>query len=311
MNFFRPSLGIDSCCFVQLSVSYTLLMPAKLLDGRRVSDFLLTRVEKEVKAIKSQKITPKLVIILVGSSPASLSYIRQKEAAAKRVGVLYEQINLPLKTTTKTLVTLIEKLNKDKKVHGILVQLPLPKQIETPLVIRAIAPAKDVDGFGAYNLGKMFLSTDFEDLAPCTARGIIHLLEFYKINPAGRHIVVLGRSNIVGKPVSIMLLNRDATVTICHSKTKNLAAHTTQADILIAAVGRPKMINTKMIKRGAVIIDVGITKVENKLCGDVDFENVKKKASWITPVPGGVGPMTVACLISNLVRAAKRQTNNT
>lgn len=289
-------------------------MLARLLDGRLVSDFLLTRVSHEVKKLRKKKIFPKLVIILVGKNPASLSYIRQKEKATQRTGISYEHLNLRATITTKKLIVIIEKLNRNKTVHGILVQLPLPAHIETPLVLRAIDPAKDVDGFGAYNLGKMFLSTEFENLAPCTPRGIIRLLEYYKISPAGKRITIIGRSNIVGKPLAVMLINRDATVTVCHSKTKNLASHTRDADILIAAVGRPKMVKAGIVKTGAVVIDVGTTKVNNRpsrsLVGDVDFENIKQKASWITPVPGGVGPMTVACLMENVVRAAKRMKMN-
>lgn len=277
-----------------------------MLDGRLVSDFLLTRVSHEVKKLHKKKIFPKLVIILIGNNPASISYIRQKEKAAQRTGIRYDQLNLRETTTTKKLMAIIEKLNRDKTVHGILVQLPLPAHIETPLVLRAIDPAKDVDGFGAYNLGKAFLSMNFENLAPCTPRGIIRLLEYYRISPAGKAVTIIGRSNIVGKPLAVMLINRDATVTVCHSKTKNLASHTRDADILVAAVGRPKMVTASMVKKGAVVIDVGTTKVNNSLVGDVDFENVKQKASWITPVPGGVGPMTVACLMENVVRAARR-----
>lgn len=283
-------------------------MSAKILDGRLVSDFLLREVSHEIKKLKIKKISPKLVIILVGNNPSSLSYIRQKELAAHKSGILYSQKNLPSSVTTKKLISLIEKLNKDKTVHGILVQLPLAPHIAVPLVIRAIDPMKDVDGFQAYNLGKMFLASEFEDLAPCTARGIVRLLEYYKISPAGKAVTIVGRSNIVGKPIAVMLINRDATVTVCHSKTKNLKKYTQQADILIAAVGKPRMITADMVKKGAVVIDVGVTKVENKLAGDVDFEKVKKRTAFITPVPGGVGPMTVACLMENVVRAAKRLT---
>lgn len=283
-------------------------MSARLLDGRLVSDFLLTRVGREVKNLNKKHIHPKLVIILAGNHPASLSYIRQKEKAAILTGIRYEQINISPKTSTKKLISVIEKLNRDRSVHGILVQLPLPSHIEAPLIIRAIDPAKDVDGFGAYNLGKMFLAPEFEHLAPCTPKGILQLLEFYKISPAGKSVTIVGRSNIVGKPLAVMLINRDATVTVCHSKTKNLAQRCQEADILVAAVGRPRMITANMVKKGAIVIDVGVTKVENKLVGDVDFDRVKQKAAWITPVPGGVGPMTVACLMENVVRAASRIT---
>lgn len=278
-------------------------MTATLLDGRLVSDLLLKEVNHKVSALKKRKIAPKLVIILVGDNPASLSYIRQKSNAAQKTGITCEVKNLPEKTTTKNLVSLIEKLNKDKKTHGILVQLPLPKHIETPLIIRAIDPKKDVDGFNAYNLGKMFLSLDFEKLAPCTPSGIIKLLEHYKISPAGKNVTIVGRSNIVGKPLAVMLINRDATVTVCHSKTKDLARHTKQADILVAAVGRPNFIKAAMVKVGAIVIDVGVNKVDGKLVGDVDFKAIAKKASYITPVPGGIGPMTVACLMDNVVKS--------
>lgn len=281
-------------------------MFSHLLDGRLVSDSLLKEVSREVQKLAKKRIKPKLVIILVGENPASLSYIRQKRLAAERTGIQEELIQLSSKTTTQKLIALIEKLNKDKTVHGILVQLPLPVHMDAPLVIRAITPMKDVDGFGAYNLGKMFLAAEFENLAPCTPRGIIQILEYYKISPVGKHAVIVGRSNIVGKPLAVMLINRDATVTVCNSKTKNLADFTRQADILVAAVGRPKMITANMVKKGAIVIDVGVTKVENRLVGDVDFENVKRKASWLTPVPGGVGPMTVACLMKNVMRAARR-----
>lgn len=279
---------------------------SRVLDGRLVSQFLLRGVSHEVKRLKRKKITPKLVIILVGDNPASLSYIRQKEKAAKKTGIAYMQKNLDVRVNTEKLVSLITRLNRDPSVHGILIQLPLPPHIASPLVMRAIDPAKDVDGFHAYNLGKMFLSPQFEHLAPCTPSGIIKLLEFYKISLAGKTVTIVGRSNIVGKPLAIMLLNRDATVTVCHSKTKRLSEYTQRADILVAAVGKPKMIRENMVKKGAIVIDVGVTKVNNQLVGDVDFERVKKKASWITPVPGGVGPMTVACLMENVVRAAKR-----
>lgn len=281
-------------------------MSAKILDGRLVSGFLLKQTKRSVKNLKQKRIRPKLCIILAGRDPASLSYIRQKEKAAQKTGIEYLQKNLPSKTTTKKLISIIEKLNKDKSVHGILVQLPLPRHISVPLVVHAIDSAKDVDGFHAYNLGKMFLSSEFEYLVPCTPAGIIKLLEYYKIPLTGKNAVVVGRSNIVGKPLAAMLINRDATVTVCHRKTRNLKKHTRSADILVVAAGKPKLIKASMVKCGAIVIDVGTTKVKNKLVGDVDFTKVSKKASYITPVPGGVGPMTVACLMMNVVRAAKR-----
>lgn len=285
-------------------------MSANILDGRLVSDFILKGVSRDVAKLKRRGVSPKLVIILVGKNPASLSYIKQKRLFAERVGMLYDQINLDEKITTEEIVAIIEKLNKDKKVHGILVQLPLPSHIKTPLVIKAIDPNKDVDGFQAYNLGKMFLSKEFENLAPCTARGIVRMLEYYKIPVGGADVTIVGRSNLVGKPLAVMLINRDATVTVCHSKTKSLAKNTSRAGILVVAVGKPKFVKAGMVAKGAVVIDVGTTKVADKLTGDVDFERVKKKAKWISPVPGGVGPMTVACLMENVVRAAKRLTTN-
>lgn len=281
-------------------------MSANILDGRLVSDSLLKKVKRRVTNLRRKGRRPKLVIILVGDNSASLSYIRQKALAAQKIGILCEQKNLPSLVTTQKLIRLIEELNRDASVHGILVQLPLPGHIHAPLVTRALNPQKDVDGFHAYNLGKMLLSLDFENMAPCTPKGILALLDFYRISLQGKHVVVIGRSNIVGKPLAIMLINRDATVTVCHSRTKNLAQYTRMADILMVAVGKPKMVKAAMVKKGAVVIDVGVSKVDNKLTGDVDFEGVMKKASWITPVPGGVGPMTVACLMENVVRAAKK-----
>jgi methylenetetrahydrofolate dehydrogenase (NADP+)/methenyltetrahydrofolate cyclohydrolase len=196
-------------------------------------------------------------------------------------------------------------------VNGILVQLPLPDHIYEPEIIKAISPYKDVDGFTAYNIGKMFISTDFEELAPCTPLGIIRILEHYNIEIEGKEVVIVGRSNIVGKPVAMMMLNRGATVTVCHSKTKDLAAHTKNADILVVAVGKEKFITEDMVKDGAVVIDVGINRTEDgKLVGDTDFENISKKVDYITPVPGGCGPMTVACLMENIVKATIKQNPN-
>lgn len=283
-------------------------MSATILDGRLVSDSLLKEVAASVHQLKAKGVTPKLVIVLVGDNPASLSYIKQKKKAAATCGIIAEEINLPPTTTTEELLGLIEKLNADPLVHGMLVQLPLPAHIPAPLIIRAISPEKDADGFHAYNVGKMFLSQEFERLAPCTPQGVIKIFEHYKIPLEGQNIVILGRSNIVGKPLAVMLMNRDATVTVCHSKTRNLAEHTRAADILIVAIGKANFIRADMVKEGAVVIDVGMNKLENKLVGDVDFESVSPKASAITPVPGGVGPMTVTCLMENLVKAALRQT---
>lgn len=279
-------------------------MSATLLDGREAAKALLEGLKPKIRALD-----PKLVVVQVGENPASASYIKQKFKSCEAVGMRSEHKHLPEKTSLKELMSLIEDLNADADVTGFIVQLPLPKQLEShvPEIIRAIDPKKDVDGFGAYNLGKMFLSTEFEHLPPATPSGIIALLEHYKIPVAGKYAVIVGRSNIVGKPIAVMLLNRDATVTICHSKTKDLAAITKQADILIAAVGQPNLITADMVKNGVVVIDVGMNQMDTGLTGDVDFNAVKQKASAITPVPGGVGPMTVASLIRNCVRARERQ----
>ncbi len=279
-------------------------MSALVLSGRPVADALLESLRSDI-----QTLNPKLVVVQVGDDPASASYIRQKLKSCEAVGLRHEHKHLSEKTTLKELMSLIDKLNIDADVTGFIVQLPLPKHLQAhvPDVIRAIEPKKDIDGFGAYNLGKMFLSIEFEHLPPATPSGVIELLKYYKLPIEGKHAVIIGRSNIVGKPLAIMLLNRGATVTICHSKTKNLSDMTKQADFLIAAVGSPKMIKAEMVKKGAVVIDIGVSRVDGKLQGDVDFDAVEKIASAITPVPGGVGPLTVASLIRNCVSAKGRQ----
>ena len=257
-------------------------------------------------------IHPKIAVVLVGKDPASLSYIKQKQKACNATNIEWVQFDLEESVTTEELIEKINELNEDESIHGILVQLPLPKHVFAPDVIKAIKPAKDVDGFTAYNIGKMFLSTDFEDLAPCTPLGVIKMLEYYDIEIEGKEAVVVGHSNIVGKPLSTMLLNRNATVTTCHIHTKDLASHTKRADILCVGVGKAKLITADMVKDGAVVVDIGVNRMENgKLCGDTDFEEISKKASYITPVPGGAGPMTVACLMLNVVIAAKRIHNFT
>lgn len=281
-----------------------------ILDGRMVSKEILLKLSSDVSRMHLDNIYPKLAVILVGKEEASLSYIRQKQKACVVTGIEWEQFDYEEDVTTDELIEKIEELNENDKIHGILVQLPVPKHIFTPNVIRAISPSKDVDGFTAYNLGKMLLSTDFEDLAPCTPLGVIRMLEYYDIKIEGKEAVVVGHSNIVGKPLSIMLLNRNATVTTCHVYTADLAEHTRRADILCVAVGRAGLITEDMVKEGAVVVDIGVNRMENgKLCGDADFEKIVKKASYITPVPGGAGPMTVACLMENTVRAAKRLNN--
>lgn len=279
-----------------------------LLDGRKVAKEILISLKKEVANLELDHIIPTIAVILVGKDPSSLSYIKQKQKACAETGIQWQQYDYEAEDiTTDKLIEKIDELNKNPDVHGILVQLPLPSQIFTPNVIRAIDPRKDVDGFTAYNMGKMIVSKDFEHLAPCTPRGVIKLLEYYKIPIEGRDAVVVGHSNIVGKPLSAMLLNRNATVTTCHVHTKELAAHTIRADILCIAVGKPGLISAGMVKEGAVVIDIGVNRLKDgKLVGDIDFENISKRASHVTPVPGGVGPMTVACLMENTVTAAKR-----
>lgn len=266
------------------------------------------KLQGEIAAFKESNIQPKLTIILVGDDSASLSYIKAKRKAAETVGVVTEFLQYRTdEIDTQQLIAKIHELNADPKTHGILVQLPLPDHVYTPEVIKAIDPKKDVDGLTAYNLGKMFLSAEFEELAPCTPLGVIRLLEYYNIAVKAKNAVVVGASNIVGKPMGIMLLNRKATVTICNSRTKDLAAHTKMADLLVVAAGKPKLITEEMVKKDAVVVDVGINRVEGKLVGDVDFKNVAPKCSYITPVPGGCGPMTVACLMENIFKATKKQ----
>jgi len=274
-----------------------------ILDGKALSEQLIDSAKQ-----KAEELSPTLAVILVGENPASMAYVRNKKKACERAGIRYLEYKYPDSITQESLLKKIEELNEDKLVNGIIVQLPLPSQIYVPEVIRAVAPAKDVDGFHAYNLGKMFLSSEFEDLPPATPLGIVKLLDHYNIPIQGKEVVVVGHSNIVGKPISMMMLNRNATVTTCHIFTKDLSAHTKRADILIVAVGKEKLIKADMVKDGVVVIDVGINRrADGSLCGDVDFEEISKKASFITPVPGGVGPMTVAALILNTIRATERQ----
>jgi methylenetetrahydrofolate dehydrogenase (NADP+)/methenyltetrahydrofolate cyclohydrolase len=278
-----------------------------LLDGKKVAEGVVAKVKAEVEGLKAAGIHPKLVVIQVGEDPASLVYIGQKLKRCRETGIESEHLKFRDDITTEFLVGKIHELNADSRVHGILVQLPLPKHVATPLVMKAIDPSKDADGFTAYNIGKMTLGTEFEHLAPCTPKGVIELLEAYNISLEGKEVVMVGASNIVGKPLAIMMLNRRATVTICHSRTRNLASHTKSADILCVAVGKPGLITADMVKDGVIVIDVGINRLpDGSLCGDVDFEGVSAKASYITPVPGGVGQMTVACLMENIVSAAEK-----
>lgn len=280
-------------------------MTAKLLTGKEVADAMFAELMPLVK-----KLDPKLTIIQVGDDPASESYIKQKLKSCDAVGMRHEHMHLKSDATKEELFNVIEKLNGDPDVSGFILQLPLPAHLAThvPQFIRAIEPKKDVDGFTAYNIGKTLISKDFEHLPPATPSGIIALLDYYKLgNVQGKHVVIVNHSNVVGKPLAVMMLNRNATVTVCHVHTKNLAVQTLQGDILVSAVGKPKLIAVDMVKPGAIVIDVGITRTADGLQGDVDFESVKNVAGAITPVPGGVGPLTVASLIRNTVRAKQRQ----
>ncbi len=279
-------------------------MSVLLLEGKTAAQALLESLRSKV-----QELNPKLVVVQVGKNEASASYIRQKIKSCDDVGMRHEHLQLEDSCSFEELLQLIHRLNADADTTGFIIQLPLPPHLQprVPEVIRAIDPKKDVDGFGAYNLGKMFLSTEFEHLPPATPSGVISLLEHYRIPVESKHIVVVGHSNIVGKPLAVMLCNRNATVTICHKFTKDLPYFTKQADILCVAVGKPGLITKEMVKQGVVVIDIGITRVGDKLVGDTDFEALKDIASAITPVPGGVGPMTVASLIRNCVRAKERQ----
>lgn len=282
-----------------------------LIDGKKIANEIYENLAKEVVELKEKHtLAPKLAVIMVGDNPASISYIKQKRKACEKTGIEWVQFDYDENLTQAELLDKIEELNQDYSIHGILVQLPLPEHFEVPKVIRAIDPHKDVDGFTAYNLGKMFLSTEFEDLPPCTPAGVIRMLEYYDIDPEGMDATIVGASNIVGKPLATMLLNRGATPTICHIKTKDLKKHTLNADLLCVAVGKAGLITEDMVKEGAVVIDIGTNRTEEgKLVGDCDFETIEKKASYITPVPGGAGPMTVACLMENTVKAAKRLNN--
>ena len=278
---------------------------AEIIDGKEVAQHIRKEVSEEVRKLKEETgIVPGLAAVLVGSNPASEIYVRNKRKACGEAGIYSEEYKLPEETTESDLLSLIKELNEDKKIHGILVQLPLPKHINEAKILRAVSPLKDIDGFHPENVG--YLVEGNPRFIPCTPHGIIKLLDYYKIEMQGKEAVVVGRSNIVGKPVALLLLHRHATVTICHSRTKPLEDVTRRADILVAAIGRANFITGDMVKEGVVVIDVGINRnPDGKLTGDVDFEQVKEKASYITPVPGGVGPMTIAMLLWNTWSSAK------
>lgn len=283
-------------------------MLAEILDGKALSEELLLVLKEElVDLCKKSGKSPKLAIIMAGNDQSSQTYVDKKKEALELVGCEYEEFLFGKNVSTDELILKIQDLNTDDSFNGILVQLPLPAQIIEDDVIHAISPEKDVDGFTSYNMGNLVLAKEEDVFAPCTPLGVIKLLEHYQIPVEGKEVVVIGRSHIVGKPLAIMLSNRNATVTLCHSKTKNISFHTIRADILCVAVGKKDFIKGEMVKKGAVVIDVGFSKDENrKIHGDVVFEEVLKKANYLTPVPGGVGPMTVYCLCENLVKSFKR-----
>lgn len=280
-------------------------MVAVIIKGNEVAEKKRAQLTEEVVKLKEQGIVPGLAVILVGEDPASRSYVKGKEKGCEQVGIYSELIEFPETITEERLLAEIDRLNGDDRINGILVQLPLPKHIEEKAIIERIAPEKDVDGFHPISVGRMMTGQD--TFLPCTPHGIVELVKETNLDISGKHVVVIGRSNIVGKPVGQLFLNENATVTYCHSKTQNMKELTKLADILIVAVGRPKMVTADYMKEGAVVIDVGVNRLETgKLCGDVDFDNVLDVAGYITPVPKGVGPMTITMLLHNTVESAKR-----
>ena len=279
-------------------------MAAKILDGKVLSAEIKEAVARRVTAMKAQGVTPGLAVILVGDDPASEIYVRNKGKGCEETGMLSRTIRMPAETSQEALEAVIEQLNADPAIHGILVQLPLPRHLDEQAALARILPEKDVDGFHLINAGHLLTGT--EGVLPCTPKGALYMIRSTGEDLTGKEAVVIGRSNIVGKPMAMMLLQENCTVTLCHSRTKNLAEHTRRADILVAAVGKAGFVTADMVKPGAIVIDVGINRVDGKVCGDVDFENVKETAGWITPVPGGVGKMTIAMLLSNTADAAER-----
>jgi len=279
---------------------------AEIIDGKRISTQIKEEIAEEIKDLRKRgSSVPGLAVVLVGDDPASLIYVRNKKKACEATGIESFEYRMGHHTPQEDLLKTIQWLNQDEKIHGILVQLPLPKDIDTGLILESINPEKDVDCFHPQNMGKLVANT--AHLVPCTSAGIIELLDRSDVKIKGKRAVILGRSNIVGKPTALMLMHRHATVTICHSRTEDIEKITREADILVAAIGVPRFVKGEMVKDGAVVIDVGMNRLDNKLTGDVDFDEVVKKASLITPVPGGVGPMTIALLMRNTLTAFKKQ----
>ncbi|MBH0229827.1 bifunctional methylenetetrahydrofolate dehydrogenase/methenyltetrahydrofolate cyclohydrolase FolD [Halobacillus yeomjeoni] len=283
-------------------------MSAEVIYGKQLAEDLRQEMKQEVSELHKQNIFPKLVVIIIGEDPASKSYVKGKQKASEKIGMDSDLIELPEETSEEELLNLIDRFNQDRTVHGILVQLPLPEHIHEQKVIEAIDPSKDVDGFHPINVGKMLTGQD--TFYPCTPFGILVMLKRAEIELEGKHVVIIGRSNLVGKPVGQLLLNENATVTHCHSRTKNLRDHTKRADIIIVAAGKPDLITGEDIKEGTVVIDVGVNRVDGQLTGDVEFESASEKASHITPVPKGVGPMTITMLLHNTIKAAKQIHNH-
>ena len=279
---------------------------AIIIDGKELAKKIRANLKIECEELKKKNINSKLAVIMVGEDPASKVYVRNKSRACEDVGIKYEEYLLDVNTTQKELVELIEKLNNDKTINGILLQSPIPSSLDINEAFRTISPEKDVDGFNPINVGMLVLNQD--TFVSCTPYGIMKMFEEYDIDLTGKNVVILGRSNIVGKPLIHCCLNKNATVTSCHSRTQNLAQKAKEADVLISAIGKANFVTADMVKDGAVVIDVGINRLDNgKITGDVDFESVKEKASYITPVPGGVGPMTIAMLMNNVIKATRRQ----
>lgn len=279
-------------------------MAAKILDGAAMALEVEKELKQQVDALREKNVVPGLCVILVGNDPASQTYVANKEKACARLGIHSQTLRMGAETTQAELEAAIERANEDEAIHGILVQLPLPAHLDEHRALALIRPEKDVDGFHAVNMGRLARGEDC--VVACTPKGALHMLKAAGVPIAGKNAVVIGRSNIVGKPMALLLLQENATVTICHSRTEDLAEHTRRADILVAAVGKPRFVTADMVKEGAAVLDVGINRVDGKLCGDVDFEHVKEKAGWISPVPGGVGKMTIAMLMENTVSAAEK-----
>lgn len=278
----------------------------KIIDGKKLAKQIRENLKIECEELKEKGINPKLAVIMVGDDKASKIYVKNKSKACNEIGIQYEEYLLDKNINQNELIELIEKLNNDKTVHGILLQSPVPDGLDINEAFRKISPEKDVDGFNPTNVGKLALNQD--TFVSCTPYGIMRMFEAYNIDLEGKKVVIIGRSNIVGKPLMQCCLNKNATVTICHSKTKNVKEHVKDADVVISAIGKPEYVTADMVKDGAIVIDVGINRTEDgKIVGDVDFENVSKKASYITPVPGGVGPMTIAMLMNNVIKACNKQ----